>query len=341
MTIFHKQLRFESTPDNFRFSTNEVKSTKMQTALPKGTYIPLVTPFTRSGNIDYESFDKLIGKMLKAKVEALVVLGTTGESPTVTPEETYALIEYTVARVNGSATVLAGVGNNDTQSSLTQAQSAMNLGVDGLLVVCPYYSRPNQQGLYEHFKLIAEQVPIPQIVYNIAGRTGVNIELATLLELSKLANIVGVKESSDDITQINDVLQKLPNDFLVLCGCDHLNFATLCLGGHGVISTVANLVPEKIKAMVDAALSDDVQSARQLHVELQALVTGCSIDSNPIPVKTALAMMGCMEELFRLPLCAMEPDIRHQWSSILEHQGLLKTADNENITVNTRLGQRA
>jgi len=190
-------------------------------------------------------------------------------------------------------------------------------------VVCPYYSRPSQRGLYEHFKTIASNLPVPQLVYNISGRTAVNIDTKTLGELARQPHIVGVKESSNNIEQVSEVLRSTPDGFLVLSGCDHLNFTTLCLGGHGVISTVANLVPDKVKSMVDAALSGQLSAARELHFELSQLTSGCSLETNPIPVKTALALMGLVKENFRLPMCTMDPLNRNDWIAILQEHGLL------------------
>lgn len=308
--------------------------------LPQGTYVPIVTPFSEQGGVDYSGLHTLIDRLLIANVEAIVVMGTTGESPTVKQHEVSEVVKCTIDRVDGRAAVLSGIGGNDTRASLQQAQVAANLGVDGLLVVCPYYSKPTQQGLYEHFKSIAEEVPVPQLVYNIAGRTGVNIETDTLLRLAKIQTIAGVKESSDNIDQISDVLQRLPEDFLVLSGCDHLNFSSLCLGGHGVISTVANLVPVKVKAMVDAVHNNELRAARQLHFELQQLVSGCFIETNPIPVKTALAMMGEIHEVFRLPLCPMESANRSRWEATLEYYNLLGPHEqNNNKLSDERTGQ--
>jgi len=303
----------------------------MQTSLPQGTYVPLITPFTEQGEIDFTNMGRLIDRLLRANVEAIVVLGTTGESPTVSGQESAALIQYTVNRVAGSVAVLAGVGSNNTRTSVEQACAATELGVDGLLVVCPYYSRPTQRGLYEHFRTIAEQVPVPQIVYNIDGRTGVNIETETLLKLAELPAIAGVKESSDSIDQASEVLMQLPEDFLVLSGCDHLSFPMLCLGGHGVISTVANVIPETVKAMVDAVLNNDIRTARRLHFEMEPLIAGCSMETNPIPVKTALAMMGVVKEEFRSPLCMMAPRNRGNWFNVLEQQGLINNGDNVDL----------
>ena len=295
----------------------------MTKTLPHGTYVPIVTPFSKQGGVDYSGLYTLIDRLLLAKVEAILVMGTTGESPTVKENEFSEIVKCTIDRVDGRTAVLSGIGGNDTRTSFQQAQVAANLGVDGLLVVCPYYSKPTQQGLYEHFKSIAEGVPVPQLIYNIAARTGVNIETDTLLRLAEIQTIAGVKESSNNIDQISDVLQRLPEEFLVLSGCDHLNYSSLCLGGHGVISTIANLVPEKVKAMVDAIHNNELRAARQLHFELQRLVSGCSTETNPIPVKTALAMMGEIHEVFRPPLCPMETSNRSRWENTLKDYNLL------------------
>ncbi len=314
----------------------------MISTLPQGTYVPIVTPFSEHGGVDYSGLHTLIDRLLLANVEAIVVMGTTGESPTVKEQEFSEVVKCAIERVNGGAAVLSGIGGNDTQASMQQARIAENLGVDGLLVVCPYYSKPTQQGLYEHFKSIAEEVPLPQLIYNVPGRTGVNIETDTLLKLAEIQTIAGVKESSDNIEQISDVLQRLPNEFLVLSGCDHLNFTTLCLGGHGVISTVANLVPEKVKAMVDAVHNNEFGTARQLHFELQQLVADCFSETNPIPVKTALAMMGEIDEVFRSPMCPMESTNRSRLEATLEHYNLIGDHKSGNSNIyNEKTGQYA
>lgn len=294
------------------------------TFLPQGTYVPIVTPFTKKQDLDISALEALIQRLMSAQVEGIVVHGTTGESPTVREEEFSTLLQRTVELVDGQAVVVAGVGGNNTRTSIQQAKQASQLGVDGLLVVCPYYNKPTQQGLYEHYCEIAEAIPLPILVYNVAGRTAVNMDTHTLLRLANVPNIVGVKESSDDIDQVSSVIQHLPDSFLVLSGCDHLNFASMCLGGDGVISTVANLTPKKVKSLVDASLANDLVTARQLHFELQPLTEGCFIESNPVPVKTALAMMGEIEEVFRSPLCAMQPNIRQQWRTTLLDQKLIE-----------------
>ena len=299
--------------------------------LPKGTYVPLVTPFTKDDEVDYAALDALLQKMLAAEVEALVMLGTTGESPTVTNDEFTGIIERTLEQTQEKTVVLAGIGTNDTRTTVAQACIAEALGVDGLLVTCPYYNKPMPAGIQRHYQTVADAVTLPLLIYNIGGRTGVNIGTETLLALSEHPNIVGVKEASDNINQIGDVLHQASSDFLVLSGCDHLNYPLMCLGGHGVISTLANIMPVEVKALVDAALKGEYVRARNLHFQLLSLAYGCFLETNPIPVKTALALMGEIEEVFRLPMAAMQPDTREQWQAILMEYGLLTTTNADEI----------
>ena len=291
--------------------------------LPYGTYVPVVTPFTAAGEIDYPALSGVINRLLAAEVDALIMLGTTGESPTVTEPEFCRIIQHTLEHTRGKIPVLAGIGSYDTRSSVFQAKTAEGLGVQGLLVVCPYYSKPTQDGIQAHYQAIADAISIPLLVYNITGRTGVNIETDTLLSMSAHPNIMGVKEASNDIDQIGEVLQQLPDDFLVLSGCDHLNYPLMCLGGHGVISTLANIVPREVKALVEAVLSNDYKTARKLHFQLLPLAHGCFIEANPIPIKTALAMMGEITESFRLPITPMQASNRARWQAILADYGSL------------------
>lgn len=291
--------------------------------LPRGTYTPLITPFTRDGAVDYAALDRHLARQLDCGVEGLVVLGTSGEGPTATSEEFADILKRVVARTGEEVVVLAGVGTNDTRSTLRQAQAAAALGCDGLLVVCPYYSRPSQAGLRSHFEALADAVQLPQILYNVQQRTAVNLEPNTLAALSGHPNIVGVKEASGDIDQAAEVIRNTPSDFLVLCGADPSNYPLLSLGGDGVISALANLVPAPIKALVDSALAGDFQRARALHYELLPLARGCFLETNPVPVKTALAWMGEIVESFRAPMCAMQPQNRERWRSILVDHKLL------------------
>ncbi len=291
--------------------------------LPKGTYTPLVTPFTTTGNVDFSALEGLVERQLAAGIEALVVLGTTGESPTVSQQEFVEITRFIVDLVKSQSTVLACIGNNNTTVSIDTAKQAEQLGVDGLLVLCPYYSKPTQTGLLQHFAAIAESIPLPQLVYNIEGRTGINVETQTLMELAQIPNIVGVKEASADIEQISAVIAATQDDFLVLSGCDHLNYPLLSLGGHGVISTLANLVPIQVKSLVDHALADNYIAARQLHYQLMPLAHGCFIEANPIPVKTALAILGLIDEQFRLPITNMSQANKDKWQTTLIDHGII------------------
>lgn len=300
----------------------------------RGTFTPLVTPFTRERAIDFAALASLIDAQLSAGIEGLVLFGTTGESPTVTEEEFRRVVSQAVEQVGSRAQVIAGIGSNDTTKTLAQAQAAAELDVDALLVICPYYSKPTQAGLYDHYLAVAEAVPLPLIVYNIAGRTGVNIQTDTLVALAEHPRIVGVKEASDDINQVMDVIDRTPRDFAVLSGCDHLNLPLLSLGGDGVISTLANLVPGEVKALVDSALAGDLLRARRLHYRLLPLAKGCFIESNPIPVKTALAWQGKIEESFRMPMRPMMPATREAWRAILMRQGLLSAAQAPTVEAN-------
>lgn len=203
------------------------------------------------------------------------------------------------------------------------AQLAAESGADALLVVCPYYNKPSQEGIYRHFSHIADSVALPQLVYNIAGRTGVNIETDTLLRLSRHDNIVGVKEASDDIHQITDVIQHTPDDFCVLAGSDHMTFPLMALGGDGVIAVLSNLLPRDMRELVDKALNGELAAAREQHYRLLPLMRGCMLESNPVPIKTALAWCGRIEEVFRLPLCAMQESRQTRWRQLLIEHGML------------------
>ena len=288
-----------------------------------GTYTPIVTPFSSDGSLDLEGFDRLVERQIEAGVEGLVVLGTTGESPTVSEAEAAELLGRSRALAAGRAAVIAGIGSNDTAKTRAQAERAAALGADALLVTCPYYSKPTQAGLFDHFARIADAVDLPQIVYNIEGRTGVNVETDTLIQLAAHPRIVGVKEASNDIDQIMDVIDRRPSGFAVLSGSDHLNFVLVALGGDGSISSLANLVPERVKALIDAGLAGDLALSRRLHYELLPLARGCFFETNPIPLKTALAWQGWISEAFRPPLCPMQPETRACWQALLEREGLL------------------
>ncbi|RED53778.1 4-hydroxy-tetrahydrodipicolinate synthase [Aestuariispira insulae] len=293
------------------------------TAIFTGTYTAIVTPFTADLSVDWKAFAGLIKRQVKAGVDGVVVLGTTGEAPTVQGREYVELLSFAVQEAAGEIAVIAGVGGNDTQRTIEQARQAAATGVDGLLVTCPYYNKPTQNGIAGHYLAVAEAVDLPQIIYNIAGRTGVNIQTQTIVALSEHPNIVAVKEASENVEQIMDVISQTPDDFSVLSGSDSLTYSLVALGGNGAIATISNLVPEGVKEMIDAGLRGDKAASLAAHYRLLPLARTCFVESNPIPVKTALAEMGLLIESFRPPMCAMEPDNREVLFRCLRQQGLL------------------
>ncbi len=274
----------------------------------QGTFTAIVTPFLTNGEVDYLAFEKLVEDQVEADVEGIVVLGTTGESPTITCQEYGEIIGFVVKKVDKQALVIAGSGSNSTQKTIHHSLKAKEAGADALLVVNPYYNKPTQEGIYQHFLAVADAVDLPQIVYNIKGRTGVNIETETLVRLSAHKNIVAVKEASGDLGQMMDVIQQTPNDFFVLSGDDVLTYPLITLGGHGVISVLSNLMPKEVKELVDSALDGDYEKARKKHYALLPLIKSCFIETNPIPIKTALALKGKIQENFRLPMCRMQEE---------------------------------
>lgn len=290
----------------------------------QGTYTALVTPFQTSGEVDYKSLEKLLEDQIAAGIDGIVILGTTGESPTVCCGEYAEIINFAVEKINKRCLVIAGSGTNNTRKTIKQSLIAKEVGVDAVMVVNPYYSKPSQEGLYQHFTAVAEVVDIPQIIYNIKGRTGVNVETSTLVRLAQHKNIVAVKEASGDLSQIMDVIAQTPDDFSVLSGDDLLTYSLVALGGDGIISVVSNIVPEKVKEMTELALKGNYEEARKLHYELLPLFKGCFMETNPIPVKTALALQGKLQEEFRLPMCRMGDENKEKWKQILQEEGILK-----------------
>jgi len=268
----------------------------------QGSYVAIVTPF-KAGKIDEEAYKKLIEMHAKAGTDGIVPAGTTGESPTLTPEENEYLVELTVKFVNKRMKVMAGTGSNSTAEAVEYSVAAEKAGADACLVVSPYYNKPTQKGLYEHFKAVANSVKIPIVVYNIMSRTGVNVATPTLAKLAKdCPNIKGVKEASGDLSQMSEVIQACGPDFDVLSGDDALTLPLMAVGGRGIISVVANIIPADVKAMVDAFAKGDVKKARELHYKMFQLVKTMFVETNPIPVKAAAAMMGLIGPEIRLPM---------------------------------------
>ncbi len=284
----------------------------------KGCITAMVTPLNQDGSVDYEGLVKNTNFQIESGVSGLVPLGTTGESPTMHDEEREKIIKTVVDTANGRVPVIVGTGTNSTEKTIKYTKQAKQLGADAVLIVSPYYNKPTQEGLYQHFIAAATAGDMPIIVYNIQSRTGVNIETATLKRMAEHKNIVAVKEASGNISQMMDVLNELPAEFTVLSGDDNMTFPLMCLGGKGVISVVSNLLPEKLSEMTRYALEGDYESARQIHFELLPIFKTAFIETNPIPIKAAMNMTGLPAGQCRLPLCRMMPPNEEKLRKVVE-----------------------
>jgi 4-hydroxy-tetrahydrodipicolinate synthase len=282
----------------------------------------LVTPFTRSGGLDEAGVRRLAKRQIDAGIHFLVPCGTTGETPTLSPEERLRVVEIVVDEAKGKVPVLAGAGGYNTHEVIEGAQQMARAGADGILSVAPYYNKPTPEGLYQHYTAIAEAVPVPVIVYNVPGRTGVNVDVATITRLSGVPNIVGVKEASGNVTQMCEICRAVPPGFLVLSGDDALTLPIMSIGGRGIISVASNEVPGEMSRMVELAEQGDFVSARKLHHDLLPLMQINFVESSPIPVKAAMAMMGLLEEIYRLPLVPPRPASRDRIAQVLRDLGL-------------------
>jgi 4-hydroxy-tetrahydrodipicolinate synthase len=290
----------------------------------QGSIVAMVTPF-RNGKVDEPKVRELVEFHVTHGTDAIVPCGTTGESPTLSHDEHKRVVELVVQAARGRITVIAGTGSNSTAEAIDLTSHAKKAGANGALVVNPYYNRPTQAGLYRHFRAVAEAVDIPILVYNIASRTAVNVETDTMARLATdCPNIVGVKEASGSLDQMTQVILSCGPDFCVLSGDDNLTLPLMAVGGRGVISVIANLVPRETSDMTHAALAGDWKLARELHLRLFPLSRAMFIETNPIPVKEAMAMMGMIEAEFRLPMCAMSEPNRQRLKSVLVQHGLLK-----------------
>lgn len=287
-----------------------------------GTFTAIVTPF-RDGQLDEKAFKRLIRFGIDGGITGFVPCGSTGESATLSYEEHERVVELCVKEVGGQVKVIAGTGSNSTEEAIELTRHAKEVGADGVLLVSPYYNKPTQEGLYRHFKAIAEAVDIPIVLYNIQGRTAVNIENTTMERLSRIPNIVGVKEASGSILQMSEVIRLCRSDFCVLSGDDQMTFPLMALGGQGVISVVTNIVPDKMAALVSDMLNGDINSARARHFEIYELCQAMFVETNPIPVKTALGLMGMIEPELRLPLCPLAQQNQEKLKVILERYGLI------------------
>jgi 4-hydroxy-tetrahydrodipicolinate synthase len=262
----------------------------------------LVTPFTAAGEVDDAGVRVLARRQIDAGVHFLVPCGTTGETPTLTEAERLRIVEIVVEEAAGRVPVLAGAGGYNTHEVIHTAQKIRTAGADGLLSVTPYYNKPTPEGLYQHYRAIAEAVRLPVIVYNVPGRTGVNVEPTTLARLATIPGIIGVKEASGNMSQICEIRRAVPESFLVLSGDDALTLPVMAIGGDGIISVASNGLPQEMARMVELAEQGDFSSARRLHAALMPFMTVNFIEANPIPIKAAMAMMGLLEEHYRLPM---------------------------------------
>jgi len=272
----------------------------------KGVFTAIITPFTKDNKIDEKALRKLVDEQIAAKIAGIVPCGTTGESPTLSYEEHNLVIEIVCDQAKGKCEVIAGTGSNSTDEAIMMTEHAKKAGATATLQVVPYYNKPTQKGLYLHFKAIAEAVDLPNIIYNIAGRTGINLETSTLKECAKIKNIVGVKEASGSLPQIMGVINSMPKDFSVLSGDDNLVLPLMAAGGHGVISVASNVIPKKMVEFVNLGLNENFREMRKMHYELSDFFTGLFLETNPIPVKKILALKGKIESAYRLPLCEPE-----------------------------------
>jgi 4-hydroxy-tetrahydrodipicolinate synthase len=290
----------------------------------RGCGTALVTPFTKDATVDVEALRRLVQFQLHEGIDFLVPCGTTGETPTLEHEEYLGILRVVVEEVKHKVPVVAGVGGNSTRKICALAAEVETLGVDGILSVAPYYNKPTQEGLYQHFAAVAESTKLPVILYNVPGRTSSNIEPSTVARLAEIQNIIGIKEASGSITQQMEVLARVPGGFRVLSGDDSFTFSLMALGGVGIISVISNEIPKQMTQLAHLMLEGKIEEARKLHFQLLPLMQVNFIETNPIPVKAALAMMGMIQEVYRLPMVPMKPENRAKLEKVLSEQGLLQ-----------------
>jgi 4-hydroxy-tetrahydrodipicolinate synthase len=290
----------------------------------KGVYTALVTPFSSTGALDEKALRRLVDQQIEAGVQGLVPVGTTGESPTVSHDENIRVIEVVVEQAAGRVPVVAGTGSNSTEEAIQLTERAKKLGANACLQVVPYYNRPNQEGLYQHFAAVAEAVDLPIILYNHPGRTGRNMEPETVLRLARHKNIAAIKEASGNLPQMMEIIAAAPVGFSVLSGDDNLTLPLMAAGGHGVISVASHLAAADMVAMCKAIEEGRMAEARRLHYQLMPLCKALNVDTNPIPVKYALARLGKIEEKYRLPLTPLTEKQKAEVDQAMKEFGLIK-----------------
>jgi len=289
----------------------------------RGAFVAIVTPFI-DGKLDEQGLQDLIEFQIAGGTHGIVPCGTTGESATMSHAEHHRVVELTIKTVAGRVPVLAGTGSNSTSESIELTRAAKEAGADGALMITPYYNKPSQEGLFQHFKAVAEAVDIPIILYNVPSRTSVNMLPETVARCAQIANIVGVKEATADLNQISQVIRLCPKGFAVMSGDDFTSMPTVMIGGTGVISVTSNVAPKDMAAMMDAALAGDIATAKELHYKLLPLMQAMFIDTNPVPAKTALAMMGKIKSgLPRLPLYKMNEANEEKLKKVITAYGLI------------------
>ena len=290
----------------------------------RGCGTALVTPFKADGSIDEKSLRGLVEWQVESKIDFLVPCGTTGETPTLSHDEWLRVIDITIEVVNGRVPIVAGATSNSTREAVERAKEvAKRKGVDAILTASPYYNKPTQEGQYQHFKAISEAVDKPLVLYNVPGRTAANIEVATLVRLAELKNVIAVKEASGNIGQIAEVCASVPSDFSLLSGDDAVTLPVISLGGVGIVSVASNEIPKEMAEMTRAALANDWQAARKIQNKYLPLMQANFLESNPMPVKAVLAMMGKIEENFRLPMLPVKKETKAKLEKIAASVGLL------------------
>lgn len=289
----------------------------------RGTYTALVTPMNINGSIDYGALDELVEAQILGGIDGLVPCGTTGESATMSGQERFEVIEHVVRKVNGRTPVIAGAGSNSTSVAIEHQKRAADTGADYALVVTPYYNKPSPEGLYRHYNAILEAVDMPIVLYNVPGRTGCDMKPDTVARLAKLGGIVAVKEATADLTRVPVINNSTAADFKLLSGDDATTCQFVLDGGDGVISVTSNLLPDSMSEMVRCAATGDVEKARAIHAQLAAIMDTLFIESNPIPIKTALELQGRFKANMRLPLCEMGEATKATLADVMKNGGWL------------------
>jgi 4-hydroxy-tetrahydrodipicolinate synthase len=290
----------------------------------KGTATALVTPFNKSGELDVEALKKIVDYQIKGKVEAIIPAGTTGESATLSEDEQATVVETVVKRANGKAKIIAGAGSNSTHHAIVLAKRMLAQGADGVLSVCPYYNKPTQEGFYRHYAAIAEQIDAPIVMYNVPGRTASNMDATTTIRLAKdFPNIAGIKEASGNFVQIMEILRNRPEGFAVWSGDDAITLPLIALGADGIVSVISNESPKMFSDMVRLCLNGEFEKGLKIHNMLLDLMNFNFIESSPIPVKAAMAMMGLIEENYRLPLVPLSDKHKPTMKNILKELHLI------------------